>query len=292
MSNGAHPRTDAPRTRAVTQLAVGALIVVALLFVVAALIAIALNGGGPHSGTPASGPPGGASPHTPGPQTSGAGAPHTESGDGAWDVRAEDAIARTPMVAFSVEATQPHTLSTRTAGAAIALPTATIRTGAVAQGFPQTPQGALAQLKALDETGMQGLDSAAYDLAWQELALPGAPTSSTVGLVRAASAARRAAGLNATGPVDGLTSTYQVDAGLIKGTADNGKFVVACVLGELSAITPTAARRAGVGDCQGLRWVDGRWRISPTALPSAASCAWPGTDEAVTAGYRAVISDA
>ena len=293
MSNGAHPRTDAPRTRAVTKLAVVAVIVVAVLFAMVALIAIALNGGGAHSGTPASGLAGGTPPHTPGPQTSGSGAPHsTESGDGAWDVSAEDAIARSPMVAFSVEATQPHALSTRTAGSAIALPTATVRTGVVAQGFPQTPQGALAQLKALDETGMRGLDPAAYDLAWQELALPGAPTSTTVGLVRAASAARRAGSLDATGPVDGLTSTYQVDAGLIKGTADNGNFVVACVLGELSAITPTAARRAGVGDCQGMRWVEGRWRISPTALPSAASCAWPGTEEAVTAGYRAVISGA
>ena len=293
MSNGAHPRTDTPRTRAATKLAIVAVIVVAVLFAVAALVAIALNGASAQNSTPASGLARGTPPQTSGPQTSGSDAPRTtESGDGAWDVSAEAAIARRPMVAFSVEATQPHTLSTHTAGVAIPLPTATIRTGTVAQGFPHTAEGALAQLKALDETGMQGLDPAAYDLAWHELALPGAPAPAGVGLVRAASAARSRAGLDATGPVDGLTSTYQVDAGLIKGTTDGGYFVVPCVLGELSVIAPTSARRAGAGDCQGMRWVQGRWRISPIALPSAAPCAWPGTEEAVTAGYRAVISGA
>ncbi len=288
MSNGAHPAKDNSRNRAVTKLAVGAVIVVAVLFVVAAVAAVALNGGGTHNSTP-SGAPSTASP----PQTPGSKTPATaESEGGAWDVTAEAALARRPMVVFSVEASQPHTLSPRTAGAPIPLPASMIRTSLVAQGFPRTPEGALAQLKALDETGMQGLDPAAYDLAWQELALPGAPASSGVGLVRAASAARSTGRLDPTGPVDGLISTYQVDAGLIKGTADDGNFVVPCVLGELSVITTNAARRAGVGDCQAMRWVGGRWRISPTALPSAAACGWPGTEEAVIAGYRAVVSGA
>jgi hypothetical protein len=284
MGNGGNPRNDTPRARAVTKLAVGAVSVVAVLFAVAAITAIALNGNGTHAtATPPNPTAGGTPQQTPG----------TPPGEGGtWDVTAEDTLAGQAMVEFSVETTQPHTLSTRTAGAAITLPAATVRTGAVPGGFPHTPEGALAQLKALDETGMQGLDPDAYDLAWHELALPGAPASSAVGLVRAASGTRSAAGLDATGPIDGMTSTYQVDAGLIKGTADNGNFVVPCVLGELSVITANSARRAGLGDCQALRWVDGRWRISPTALPSVAACAWPGTEEAVTAGYRAVTGNA
>jgi len=262
MGNAEHPARDTARTRAATKLAVGAVTVAAVLFAVAAVAALALNGASTRSAASAPAPTG------------------------------EDAVAAKPMVAFSVEAAQPHTLSPRTAGPAIALPAATIRVGAVPQGFPHTPEGALAQLKALDETGMQGLDPAAYELAWQELASPGAPASAAVGLVRAARTARSTGGVDATGPVDGLTSTYQVDAGLIKGTADDGNFVVPCVLGELSVITTNSARRVGLGDCQGMRWVNGRWRISPTALPSAASCAWPGTEEAVTAGYRSVSGNA
>jgi len=288
MGNAEHPARDTARTRAATKLAVGAVIVVAVLFAVAAIAALALNGASTRSAASAPAPTGGQARPTPP-----AAGPSTPPGGGSsWDTTAEDAVASKPMVAFSVEAAQPHTLSPRTAGAAIALPPATVRTGAVPQGFPHTPEGALAQLKALDETGMQGLDPAAYELAWQELASPGAPASAAVGLVRAARAARSTGGLDATGPVDGLTSTYQVDAGLIKGTADDGNFVVPCVLGELSVITTNSARRVGLGDCQAMRWVAGRWRISPTALPSAASCAWPGTEEAVTAGYRGVSGDA
>lgn len=289
MGNGGNPRNDTPRARAVTKLAVGAVSVVAVLFAVAAITAIALNGSGTHTTATPPNPAAGSTPQ----QTPGTATPGNPPGEGGtWDVTAEDTLAGQAMVEFSVETTQPHTLSTRTAGTAITLPAATVRTGAVPAGFPHTPEGALAQLKALDETGMQGLDPDAYDLAWHELALPGAPASSAVGLVRAASGTRSAAGLDATGPVDGMTSTYQVDAGLIKGTADNGNFVVPCVLGELSVITANSARRAGLGDCQALRWVDGRWRISPTALPSVAACAWPGTEEAVTAGYRAVTGNA
>jgi len=291
MGNAEHPARDTPRARAVTKLAVGAVmvVVVVVLFAVAAVAALALGGASTRSAASAPGP-------TNGPSEPSRATPPTPStppdGGSSWDTTAEDAVASTPMVAFSVEAAQPHTLSPRTAGPAITLPPATVRTGAVPQGFPHTPEGALAQLKALDETGMQGLDPAAFELAWQELASPGAPASAAVGLVRAARAARSTGGLDATGPVDGLTSTYQVDAGLIKGTADDGNFVVPCVLGELSVITTNSARRVGLGDCQGMRWVQGRWRISPTALPSAASCAWPGTEEAVTAGYRGVSGDA
>jgi len=290
MGNAEHPARDTPRTRAATLLAVGAVLVVVVLFAVAAIAALALNGASTRSAASAPGPTGGPARPTP---ASPSPSPSTPADGGAsWDTTAEDAVAAKPMVAFSVEAAQPHTLSPRTAGPAIALPAATIRVGAVPQGFPHTPEGALAQLKALDETGMQGLDPAAFELAWQELASPGAPASAAVGLVRAARTARSTGGVDATGPVDGLTSTYQVDAGLIKGTADDGNFVVPCVLGELSVITTNSARRVGLGDCQGMRWVQGRWRISPTALPSAASCAWPGTEEAVTAGYRGVSGDA
>jgi len=290
MGNAKHPARDTPRTRAVTKLAVGAVLVVVVLFAVAAIAALALNGASTRSAAAAPGPTGGPARPTP---ASPSPSPSTPPGGGAsWDTTAEDAVASAPMVTFSVEAAQPHTLSPRTAGPAIDLPPATVRTGAVPQGFPHTPEGALAQLKALDETGMQGLDPAAFELAWQELASPDAPASGAVGLVRAARAARSTGGLDATGPVDGLTSTYQVDAGLIKGTADDGNFVVPCVLGELSVITTTSARRVGLGDCQGMRWVQGRWRISPTALPTAASCAWPGTEEAVTAGYRGVSGNA
>ncbi len=171
MGNAEHPAPGTARTRAATKLAVGAVMVVAVLFAVAAIAALALNGASTRSTASAPAPTGGQARPTPP-----AAGPSTPPGGGSsWDTKAEDAVASKPMVAFSVEAAQPHTLSPRTAGAAIALPAATIRVGAVPQGFPHTPEGALGQLKALDETGMQGLDPAAYELAWQELHHPVPP---------------------------------------------------------------------------------------------------------------------
>ncbi len=277
------------RKRAARRLVIGAVIAFVVIFALAAVVAVALNGdNGGESGAPAAAAPVAEGTGTPAPTTT-TGSQPSPAG---WDVAAENALAARPMVQFSVEAAQPHNLATHSAGPPIALPASTVRTGPVPQGFPHTPEGALAQLKALDEAGMVGLDPAAYTLAYQQLALPGAPDVANVGLVQVAASARLAGGAEPTGPLTGLTSTFQVDAGLIKGVADGGNFVVPCVLGELSVISPKSTARAGVGDCQALRWVDGTWRISPTSLPNNAPSAWPGTEEAVTAGYRGVSGNA
>jgi len=283
MSKGALPAGGAGRRRAITTLAVGAVVVVAVLFVVAALAAVAVNGGTSSTVPSATNRPApGPTPDRAVPDTAAAG----------WDVPGEDAIASRPMGVFPVEAAQPHTLSARSPGPAMPLPTATDRTGAVDRGFPRTPEGALAQLKALDETGMRGLDPDAYALAYQALALPAAPAVTATTLDQIATGTRSKGGLPGSGPVTGLTAAYQVDAGLIKGSTDRGNFVVPCVLGELSVVTISSVVRVGVGDCQAMRWVDGAWAISPTTLPVLAPATWPGSEEAVRAGYRAVSSGA
>jgi len=87
-------------------------------------------------------------------------------------------------------------------------------------------------------------------------------------------------------------ASYQVSAGLIKGSSDDGDFVVPCTLGVLSVVSTNSSVRVGIGDCQAMRWIDGQWRISPTTAPTLAPATWPGTTEAQTAGYVAVIPDA
>ena len=172
------------------------------------------------------------------------------------------------------------------------IPAPTVTTGTVPTGFPRTPEGALAQLKALNEAGMAGMDPATYATAYAAVAGPGAPSVATTTLDQVATGSRAKGGLPSTGPVPALTASYQVSAGLIKGSSDGGDFVVPCTLGVLSVVTTTTSVRIAIGDCQALRWIDGQWRISPTRAPVVAPATWPGTTEAQTAGYVAVIASA
>lgn len=212
---------------------------------------------------------------------------HTESNptkasspSAGWDVSAERALAARPMPTFPPEDAQPHALTTRTAGPSIKLPRPS---GGL---LPPTAAGALAQLTVLDETAMVNGDPAGYAHTYRELSLAGAPNPATTGLSSVLTSLRATAGLPETGSVAGLLVDYQVTEGLVKGVLDHGRYVVACVLGELTVQKGGPAASAGVGDCQALRWTAAGWRISPGVLPAPAPCAWPGSVESVDAGYR------
>jgi hypothetical protein len=266
-----------PRGRAVRKLVVATVLVFVVLFVVAAVAAVALNGGtgdgiSPTAGAPAAG-----------------GAPTAARESGQWNTDAQNEISAAAMPQFPLAAASPHELTTATGTAPLLIPTASMPTGTVPTGFPRTPEGALAQLKALNEAGMVGLDPATYAAAYTAIAEPGAPAPATTTLARVAAGSRLKGGLPDTGPVLALTASYQVSAGLIKGSTDNGNFVVPCTLGVLSVTTSTASIRLGVGDCQAMRWIGSQWRISPTNAPTLPPATWPGTTESQTAGYVAVI---
>jgi len=285
----ADPNAGIPRSRAVTQLVVAAVVVFVVLFVVAAAAAVALNGG---LGGGATSPTGAGVPAVGGAPTA---AP--AGGAGGWDTARQEELAAAPMPVFPVAAAQPHELSLTPGGAPLLIPPATVttglvHTGVVHTGFARTPAGALAQLKALNEAGMVGMDPATYATAYAAVAAPGAPDPATTTLSRVAAGSRLKGGLPDTGPVPSLTASYQVSAGLIKGSSDDGDFVVPCTLGVLSVVTTNSSVRVGIGDCQAMRWIDGQWRISPTTTPTLAPATWPGTTEAQTAGYVAVIPNA
>lgn len=187
---------------------------------------------------------------------------------GGWDASTENALAARPMLALPPEAAQPHALATRNVWP------------------PITPVGALAQLKALDENGLAGGDPAVYAHAYRQMSLPGAPDPNVTGFMALLISFRAHAGLPDTGPAPDLTVSYAITEGQIKGSADNGRYTVACVLGELTVQTQSQTSSIGVGDCQALRWTGTDWRISPGTLAAAAPCAWPGSVESVDAGYR------
>lgn len=208
---------------------------------------------------------------------------------GGWDLAGQNALAASPMVMLPAVAAQPQPMSPGQAGDPIIIPSgAQVTRRWIAGGFPATPEGALGQLAALDETALRGGDPSTYALGYRDLALPGAPQPESTGLFALLRSMRASAGLDPTGVVPELAASYQVTHGQIKGTTDGGRYVVACVLGQFSVDYRGQTITAGVGDCQALRQVDGQWRISPGPLAGAAPSAWPGSADAVRAGYRDV----
>jgi hypothetical protein len=214
-------------------------------------------------------------------------APTPPPGEADWAVAAQDALATRPMLQLPPQAAQPQVMTTQTVGPAITLPQPTLMADRwIPGGFPATTEGALAQLKALNETGMKGGDPQVYARAYRELSLPGAPAPGSNGLSAVLTSFRSHAGLASTGTVADLGVTYQVTHGLVKGSTDAGRYAVVCVLGQLSVDYQGRTISAGVGDCQAMRWTGTDWRISPGALAAPASSAWPGSADAVQAGYR------
>ncbi|MEV5542808.1 hypothetical protein AB0L13_38900 [Saccharopolyspora shandongensis] len=206
--------------------------------------------------------------------------------DGGWDVAAEEALARRPMLRLPVQDAAPQPLA-ESAGDFITIPRPTDTSG---QWIPKvrvpTPEGALAQLAALSEVALAGVDPAVVDRAYRDLALPGAPDPGMSVAHSTAADLRLAARMASSGPVPGLTATYEVTHGLVKGITDQGRFTVVCVLGELVIDYRGTTAKAGLGECQAMRLTDEGWRISPTAPAAAATSAWPGSASAVRAGYR------
>lgn len=251
---------------------VAALIVVLLVGLVAFLLG-ALNGDSDSdAGAPAAQPS--------------AAAPLDESG---WDIAAQTDLATRPMLQFPESVALPHELTTQTAGPPIDLPEPGVTAGRlVAGGFPATPEGAVAQLIELTRVGMAGADPEGYGRAYNEIAAPGAPPAEASFLYRDLQRFRSGTGMPRSGAVPELHFAWTPTSALIKGTTDNGRYVVVCVLGELVAGANGQSISGGAGDCQALRYLDGEWRISPGAGAARASLAWPGSIEAVNAGYRDV----
>ncbi|WP_284740239.1 hypothetical protein [Amycolatopsis sp. RTGN1] len=261
------PRT---RTRARRLITVTVLLVAAI-----AVVLVARQTTAPPSPPPAPTPPGAAPSPTPT-------APVDEA----------TALATRPMLTLSREAALPHELTTVTAGPPITVPRpAPIANRLIADGVPATAEGALGWLADLNETALRGGDPATYLRAYSESALPHAPAPQGSGLYALLTSFRERADIRPGELKPGLTVTYDVTQGLIKGTADESRFAVVCTLGQLNFDYQGQSTSMGIGDCQALRWTGTAWRIAPGARAAYATHAWPGSIESVTAGYRPLTRD-
>lgn len=211
------------------------------------------------------------------------------SADAVRERQLESALATRPMLDFPDQAALPQTLATRPSAPRMVLPAGSRAGRWVPEGFPGTPEGAAAQLAALLEVGLRDVNPTDFAAAYRSVSLPGAPDPASTPLGRDIASLYGQAVTAASDPAP-LSSRWQPAGALIKGQADSGRFVVACVLGELQVVK-TGSASAGTGDCQAMRWTGRDWRISPGPAAARPPIVWPGSDAFIQAGYRPTTGD-
>ena len=263
------------RRKMIALLAMAALTVAVLIAGLALAVAHALNP--THDGADA-GNAGGSIGSAAGPAPAAVGTGPRATAD------ARDALAARPMPAVPESASHPAPVSDRDPGPPIVLPPATVTGPAgVPTGFPHTPEGAMAQLAAIDQSALQsGSLSGARDViaAW---ALPGGPTTTSWSGVEAMRTLLNATGLSGGGSPQ-LAVVLTPLMGQLKGSV-GPDFVVPCVDFELDVTLQQTARGA-IADCQRMVWHLDRWMIGPGDEPALPPSVWPGTDLAISVGYR------
>lgn len=205
--------------------------------------------------------------------------------DGDTAEQRRDAIAAAPMTSVAASAARSGT-PVSVAGPTITVPSATsVGPADVPTGFPQTPQGALGQLAAIDTTVLTSMSIAHTGAVHQEWALPGAPGVEEWVMTGNVQAFLAASGSPTLDDISVVTATPV--AGQVKGT-DGEHWTVACVLLDVRA-TITASARIGYGHCERMQWhadeQGGRWMIAPGAQPARAPSTWPGSQAAVDSGW-------
>ena len=164
------------------------------------------------------------------------------------------------------------------------------RTGPVEipTGFPQTPEGAVAQLAAIDVAVIQSMSVPATHEIYRSWSTGEADAADWV-MTGNVTDFLTAAGQSGQTKETGLVVTAIPAAGQVKGT-DGDDWVLACVLLELRARLVEEARVA-YGHCEAMTWTGDRWLIDPTYPVSPAPSTWPGTDLAAQAGWRPWATD-
>jgi hypothetical protein len=195
----------------------------------------------------------------------------------------QDALAAAPMPAADPGDALPGPVATQAADV-LEVPRATgVGAAGVPTGFPRTPEGALAQLAAIDVTAMESGSMAGAREVITAWAAPGGPTAQTWSGVRGMARLLSAAGLSSAGSPE-LAIVVRPVMGLVKGTV-GPDFAVVCVDHEFTVTVQRTARIA-IANCQRMAWTGERWVIGPGAEPAPAPSIWPGTEAAIAAGYR------
>ena len=205
-------------------------------------------------------------------------------GAAADDTDRRDRVAAEPMAEVPAEAGFTPDPALHPAPP-ITIPIATNGRGpaGVATGFPQTPEGAVGQLAAIEQAVLETMSLPVTREVHEAWTLPGAPAYEQWELTDNVASFLRS-GKQGGQQMDATTLVRATPAmAIVKGT-DGPDWVVACVLLDVEVSIRTDARM-GYGHCSRMQWTDGRWQIAPGAAPARAPSAWPGSAAAVAAGW-------
>jgi len=195
----------------------------------------------------------------------------------------QDALAVARMPSVDLESSRPGAVSTKNPGAIVVPgPTATGPAG-VPSGFPRTPQGALAQLAAIDQTAMQSASLEGVRKVIASWAVPDGPTPDSWSATKAMADLLDSAGLSGGGTQQ-MSLVVTPLMGLIKGSI-GPDFVIPCIDFEFDA-TITQTQRVADADCQRMVWHGSRWVIGPGFEPATPPSVWADTDTAISVGYQ------
>ncbi len=152
--------------------------------------------------------------------------------------------------------------------------------GGVASGFEHTPEGAVAQLAAIDEFVLTAMRPELARDTYRVWALPGSPEPDAWLMTRNVDSFTAALARAGYGQAHVVVQVRPVAGQLT--AIDGPDQVVACVLLDVRVTVKTEAR-LGYGHCERLQWADGRWQIGPGQPPTPPA---PGGPAAAAAGWR------
>lgn len=207
-------------------------------------------------------------------------------------VSAENELAERSLPAATLDEARPGELSTKTTGT-IELPEAgRLGPADVLTGFPHTPEGALAQLAAIDQVALASVSVPRAQEVIEQWAVEGGATTESWSGVKAVAGFLSGAGARSgASEGNGLVMNVIPSMGFIKGTVGDD-FVVPC-LDMVLEITSTGRVadepiRIAAADCQRMTWnaSDERWMIGPGPEPAEPPALWPGTQASYDVGYE------
>lgn len=195
-----------------------------------------------------------------------------------------DQVAAEPMLQVPASAASTSNVTTEL-GPTMTLPDATtVGAAGVESGFPHTPEGAVAQLAAIEVTVVEAMSIPVAHQVHSAWALPGGDSAAAWAMTRNVQAFLTTAGDLGHSKDDTVLVSATTAAGQVKGS-DGPDWVLACVLLDVNAAI-VADARIGYGHCERMQWTAGRWMIAPGTPPVKAPSVWPGSDLALQAGWR------
>lgn len=201
------------------------------------------------------------------------------------DMSAQDRLADEQLPEAPLEAAQPGSLSSGETGTIQIPPPMEVGEVGVATGFPQTPEGALAQLAAIDSTALSSASVRVAQDVITEWAAPGGPTAESWSGVQGLAALLESAGMSSDAQ-NTITISVEPKMGFIKGTVGDD-FVIPCIDFIITATTSAGQpQQVAAADCQRMVWQDDRWVIGEGEEPAPAPSLWPGSQPSFDAGYQ------